>query len=209
MSLQVIGAGLGRTGTLSLRLALNELGLGPCHHMEEVAMNSAVQVPLWQAALDGAPDWATCFNGYRSAVDWPTAAFWSELATAFPEARIVLSRRTAESWAESFSQTIYKLMGEGDKVPPDMQPWFAMSQGVVSRSGFPQGLDQQALIDGFNAHCDTVVAAVPKDRLLDYDVKQGWEPLCAFLRLPVPATPFPRTNDRKDFWDLVGRAMAQ
>ena len=146
MTLQVIGAGLGRTGTLSLRLALNELGLGPCHHMEEVAMNSPVQVPLWQSALDGAPDWAVCFNGYRSTVDWPTAAFWSELAAAYPEARIVLSRRTAESWAESFSHTIYKLMAEGDKVPLDMQPWFAMSQGVVSRSGFPQGLDKQGQI---------------------------------------------------------------
>ena len=83
--LEVIGAGVGRTGTYSLKLALEQLGFGPCHHMEEVLKDPERQIPLWSAAARGTADWESALAGYRSAVDWPTAAFWRELAEARPE----------------------------------------------------------------------------------------------------------------------------
>jgi len=203
MTMQVIGVGVGRTGTYSLKLAINQLGLGPCHHMEEVLHNQLVQVPLWAAAVNGHPDWEAIYTGYDSAVDWPTAGFFRELSATYPRAKFILTLRSPESWAESFSQTIYKLLAGKVDVPEEMQAWLDMAEGVISKTGFPRGLDVPALKDAFNAHNDAVKASIPADRLLTYQVKDGWEPLCSFLDAPVPAEPFPRTNDRGEFWDRV------
>jgi hypothetical protein len=201
--MHVIGAGLGRTGTYSLKAALNQLGLGPCHHMEEVMHAMPHQVPLWNAALAGRPDWKATFEGYGSAVDWPTASFFRELAAAYPDAKFVLSTRTPESWAESFGATIYTVLQGVDKAPPDKRDWLDMVVKVVARAGFPMGLDRDGLIKGFLAHEAAVKQAIPASRLLVFDVKQGWAPLCAFLGKPVPAEPFPRTNDREQFFQLL------
>lgn len=203
MTLRVIGAGVGRTGTYSLKLALNQLGLGPCHHMEEVLLNQPAQVPLWAAATEGRPDWKGIFRGYASAVDWPSAGFFRELHTAYPEARFILTTRSPESWVESFSATIYKLISAAEKVPAEMQDWLAMGTGVIARTGFPLGLDAAALKQRFEAHAEAVRAAIPARQLLVYQVKEGWGPLCAFLGVPVPEAPFPRSNDRGEFWDRV------
>ena len=208
MTLRVIGAGVGRTGTNSLRLALNQLGFGPCYHMIELVSNVPVNVPLWLAALDGHADWETIFKGYASAVDWPVAGFFRELNAAYPQAKFILTVRSAESWAESFSETIYKLQAGGDQAPPAMKPWFDMANGVVSKTGFPFGLDPAGLAKAFNAHTEAVKAAIPSDRLLICEVKDGWGPLCKFLGVPEPAEAFPRTNNRGDFWDAVAAAMA-
>ena len=203
MPLKVIGAGVGRTGTYSLKLAINRLGLGPCHHMEEVLHNMPVQVPLWAAAVNGTPDWDRIYKGYESAVDWPTAGFFRELSAAYPSAKFILTTRTPESWAESFSETIYKALAGRDRAPPEQQAWLQMVVDVVSKTGFPAGLDVDGLMRAFSAHNDAVRAAIPAKQLLVYQVKDGWEPLCAFLGAPVPAEPFPRTNDRAEFWDRV------
>jgi len=203
MTMQVIGVGVGRTGTYSLKLAINQLGLGPCHHMEEVLHNQLVQVPLWAAAVNGHPDWEAIYTGYDSAVDWPTAGFFRELSATYPRAKFILTLRSPESWAESFSQTIYKLVAGRADAPEDMHAWLDMAGGVVSKTGFPGGLDVSALRNAFNAHTNAVKASIPADQLLIYQVKDGWEPLCAFLDRPVPAEPFPRTNDRGEFWDRV------
>ena len=203
MTLKVIGAGVGRTGTYSLKLALNQLGLGPCHHMEEVIFNMPVHVPLWAAAAAGRPDWEAIYKGYESAVDWPTAGFFRELHAAFPAARFVLTTRSPESWAESFSQTIYKLLAGREQAPQEMQEWLDMGARVIAQTGFPAGLDAAGLTKAFNAHNEAVKAAIPARQLLVYQVKEGWAPLCAFLGVPEPAEPFPRTNDRGEFWDRV------
>jgi hypothetical protein len=203
MTLQVIGAGVGRTGTYSLKLAINRLGLGPCHHMEEVLLNRPVHVPLWAAAVAGKPDWPAIYDGYRSAVDWPTAGFVRELAAAYPKAKFVLTTRSPESWTDSFSATIYKLIAARAQAPAEMQPWLDMAYGVIARTGFPDGLDLPALKAAFEAHNAAVRALIPADRLLVYQVKEGWGPLCAFLGVPEPAEPFPRSNDRAEFWDRV------
>ena len=203
MTLGIVGTGVGRTGTNSLRLALNQLGLGPCHHMEEVLHNQAIQVPLWSAAVKGHPDWKAIYQGYKSAVDWPTAAFVRELYAAYPKAKFIHTTRSPESWAESFSETIYKLLAGADKAPKEMQAFLEMAGGVSDKTGFPNGLDLAGLKNAFAAHNDAVKAAVPARQLLIYQVKDGWGPLCGFLDVAVPTDPFPRTNDRVEFWDRV------
>ena len=203
MTLRVIGAGVGRTGTYSLKLALNRLGLGPCYHMEEVLLNLPTQVPLWAAAAEGAPDWEAIYRGYQSAVDWPTSKFFRELSAAYPTARSILTHRSPESWAQSFSATIYKLLAEKEQAPDELQAWLDMSSQVIAQTGFPSGLDEAGLMNAFTTHNDAVKAAIPASQLLVYQVKEGWEPLCAFLNVPAPDEPFPRSNHRSEFWDRV------
>ena len=201
--MQVIGAGVGRTGTYSLKLAINRLGLGPCYHMEEVLHKRPVHVPLWEAALDGEPGWAAIYDGYGSAVDWPTAGFFRELNDAFPDAKFVLTVRSPESWAASFSETIYTLLARRDDAPDDMKRWLDMATDVIERTGFPEGLDADALMERFVAHNEAVRETIPDDRLLVFRVTEGWGPLCEFVGAEVPGEPFPRTNDRSEFWKLV------
>jgi len=203
MGMNVIGAGVGRTGTYSLKLALNRLGVGPCHHMEEVLHNMPVHVPLWVKAIADQPDWPAIYAGYESAVDWPTACFFRELAEEYPTARFVLTRRDPERWADSFSATIYKLLSERHQAPEDVRAWLEMAHDVIVKTGFPDGLDQDGLAAAFEAHNQAVIETIPADRLLIFEVKQGWDPLCEFLGVPVPDEDFPRTNHREEFWDRV------
>jgi hypothetical protein len=203
MAIKVIGAGVGRTGTYSLKLAINQLGLGPCYHMEEVLHKMSVHVPLWSATLDGSPDWQAIYSGYSSAVDWPTAGFFREMLEAYPTAKFVLTHRSPESWAESFGSTIYKLLADRDLAPPEMKEWLEMSAGVIAKTGFPDGLSRDDMISAFTAHNEAVKSTIPASQLLVFEVKEGWDPLCEFLGMPVPSGLFPRTNDRAEFWDRV------
>ena len=208
MTLRVIGAGLGRTGTNSLRLALNRLGFGPCYHMHELVMNVPVSVPLWLAALNGHADWETIYKGYASAVDWPTAGFFRELNAVYPQAKFILTVRSAESWAESFSETIYKPRPGAIRRRQPLSPGSTWRTGSCSSRAFPSVSTSRVLANAFNSHTEAVKAAIPANRLLIFEVKDGWGPLCAFLGVPEPAEPFPRTNSRGDFWDAVAAAMA-
>ena len=203
MSIQVIGAGVGRTGTYSLKLAINQLGFGPCHHMEAVIHAMPVQVPLWSAALQGRADWRAIYDGFNSAVDWPTAAFFRELVVAYPSAKFVLTHRDPQTWADSFGETIYKLLAGKDHAPSHMQAWLTMAAGVLAKSGIHEGMDRDGLVKAFTAHNEAVKAAIPPSQLLIYQVKEGWGPLCEFLGKPMPGEAFPRTNDRAEFWELV------
>jgi hypothetical protein len=201
--MQVIGAGVGRTGTYSLKLAINRLGLGPCHHMEAVLHDIDTQVPLWNEVLGGRPDWQSIYGGFPSAVDWPTACFFRDLSATYPAARFVLTIRDPVKWADSFAATIYRLIGEREHAPPDKKAWLEMASAVIARTGFPAGLDQEQLARAYVAHNDAVKATIPAARLLVYQVKDGWGPLCEFLGAPEPSEPFPRTNHRAEFWDRV------
>ena len=206
MTMRVIGAGVGRTGTYSLKLAINEIGFGPCHHMEEVLHHMPVQVPLWSAAAAGNPDWSQIYDGYPSAVDWPTACFFRELLAEYPDAKFILTEREPERWADSFGATIYKLLAGRDQAPEEMRAWLDMATEVIAKTGFPAGLDQDGLEKAFVAHNTAVRETIPAEQLLVFDVRQGWEPLCEFLGAPVPTTDFPRTNHREEFWDRVNSA---
>jgi hypothetical protein len=173
--------------------------------MDEVIFDPPRHVPLWSAAVRGQPDWAAAYAGYRSAVDWPTAAFWRELATIYPEAKVILTIRSPESWYGSFSETIFKLLAARDQVPPEMAPFLEMGSGVVAKTGFAAGAGREEIIKSFNAHNDAVRSAIAADRLLVYQVKEGWAPLCRFLGQPVPDAPFPNTNSAQEFWERLSR----
>lgn len=197
MSLEVIGSGLGRTGTKSLQSALDLLGFGPCYHMVEVFAHPD-SMPLWIAAGEGRADWDAIFAGYRSAVDYPAAAYWQSLASYYPRAKIVHTVRDPASWFESTQMTIFradgvaqKAIGEGTKIGEFFASFTRDLQGRLN--------DRAFLIDYFRHDTEAVKAAIPADRLLVYDVKSGWEPLCDFLGVEVPDLPFPNENSRAEF----------
>ena len=203
MTLSVIGAGLGRTGTASLKVALEMLGLGRCHHMSEV-FGSPEQIELWAKAANGAPDWPAIFDGYGAAVDFPTSAFWRELADYYPDAKIILSLRDPEKWCESTQETILSPLAA--KSMPKM-PFAPVVKDVVWRFFDDEIHDRDHLIAKFNQHNEDVVRSIPKGRLLVFEAKDGWAPLCAFLGKPVPADPYPRVNSKEEMRPMM-EAMA-
>lgn len=200
MTIKVLGAGLGRTGTLSLKIALEMLGLGPCYHMAEV-FHHPTHPDLWSAAADGQVDWEKLFEGYASTVDWPSTYFWRELANYYPDAKVILTHRSTESWIKSAKATIFRHM-ESD--PPEDKPIMAaqkrMVQKLILRSSFAGNVEDPVhLAKVYEAHNEEVRRTIPADRLLVYQVKEGWEPLCKFLGVPVPAADFPSVNSTEDF----------
>ena len=203
MTIKVINAGFGRTGTMSIKLALEQLGFGPCHHMEEVFKNPE-QLPFWQRAADGeSVDWSEIFQGYNSAVDWPSAHYWEQLAAYYPQAKVLLSIRSAESWWESYSDTIKALIAIRDEIPEEYPRAVAgMAEKIVNQQTFSGDPDNKALaLAKFQQRMDDVKATIPADRLLIYQVSEGWQPLCQFLDVPVPNTEFPRSNAKEAFWE--------
>ena len=206
MSLEVIGPGFGRTGTMSLKLALEQLGFGPTHHMEEVFAYPE-QVPVWQAiAMHQPADWRAVFAGYRSQVDWPGAHVWRQLCEAFPKAKVVLSVRPEDSWWKSFSATIAKLISEPDAhpLPPHIRAMLDSATKMVQVQTFHGPVtDRELALKALRQRTIDVRAAVSPERLLVFDVSEGWGPLCDFLQVPVPATPFPHVNSTEGFWKLV------
>lgn len=207
MALSVVGSGFGRTGTLSLKTALETLGFGPCHHMEEVLANPS-QVRHWQAVVAGEPvDWNAAFAGYRSQVDWPGAHVWRELAAAFPDAKVIHSVRPEESWWRSFSTTIGKVLRIHSRMalPPHGTAMMAASVEIIGNRTFGgEWSDREKALAAYRRRTEEVRAAVPAERLLVFDVAEGWDPLCKFLGVAVPNEPFPRRNARDEFWTLVG-----
>jgi len=203
MSLRVIGLGVGRTGTFSMKLALEQLGFGPCHHMEEVDARSPEQIAVWASAALGDLDLDKAYAGFASAVDWPTAAFCHELFMAYPGAKFILTVRDPEKWYASFSQTIVPLIQPTENTPPELLPFLEMVVAVVQKTGFRIPSTKEEILTAFNRHIQTVTDTIPADRLLLFDVKQGWEPLCRFLGVEVPPSNFPKTNNTKEFWDSV------
>jgi hypothetical protein len=203
MTLQVVGVGLGRTGTNSLKLALEQLLGAPSHHMIEVFAHPE-QVGLWTAAAAGDPDWAAIYDGYAATVDWPGAAFWRELVVEYPDALVLLSRReSADAWWQSATRTIFTMWNGEVGVPPEMADWFAMVGLLLARQGVDP-TDEAASKAAYERHLAAVRAEVPADRLLEWQPGDGWEPLCAALDVPVPAEPFPRVNTTEEFRARIG-----
>src|SRR6056297_3043857 len=192
MALEIIGAGFGRTGTDSLREALTVLGFGPCHHMHEIRDNPEKAQPWHDYLCGGAPlDLDLLFAGYRSQVDWPGAHLWRESAKQYPNAKVILSVRDPERWYASYCKTI-KIFRETE-MPPDAPHMRQIQEFVDVFLG--DRLDtKESAIANFEAHIAEVKSAIPSDRLLIHDLGSGWEPLCAFLGVPVPAQDYPHTN---------------
>ena len=199
MTIKLVGAGLGRTGTMSLKLALERLLGGTCHHMMEVSAHPD-EVPVWESAMRGEPvDFAPFLAGYSAIVDYPGAAVWRKLAATFPDAPVLLSTRSsAEAWWESASSTI--LVRRPD-IADDRR---RMVEALFRRSLGDDVTDRQAVMAAYEAHNAAVRSEIPADRLFEYQPGDGWAPLCEALGLDEPDEPFPHTNTREQFRERAG-----
>jgi len=201
MALEVIGAGLGRTGTMTLKNALEMLGFGPCHHMYEV-IQQPEQAPFWERAARGEPvDWEQVFASYRSSCDWPSCAFYKELAARYPAAKVILTLRDPHAWYKSVSNTILPAM-KGPLFTPDgrqVGPPGNFAPLLIGEKTFGNDFSEDHMVAVFKRHSEEVKRTIPPERLLVFEAAQGWEPLCQFLKLPVPADAFPRTNSTEEF----------
>jgi hypothetical protein len=213
--MQVIGAGLPRTGTLTQKLALEQLGFDPCYHWVNLIADLE-QVPVWSRALDGESIWDGVFAGFEATVDWPGAYFFAEIAEHYPEAKVLLSVRDGASWEPSFRETIVglsygdALMRRLSDARAEIDPQWKRYLRLVDRmfwSGdapFNGGVGSEQLIAQMEAFNARVQEMIPPERLLVWNVREGWEPLCEFLEVDVPDHPLPHENDRETF---LGRVM--
>lgn len=194
--LRVVGAGLGRTGTSSLKLALEQLLGAPCYHMRELHRNPA-HIPLWHgAALGRPPDWRAMLSGYAATVDWPAASFWPELSAAFPDTLVLLSLRDGRDWWNSAHATI---LSDTNLRRPRHDGWREMWNAMMAARFTTRLQDRDACIAAFDRHNQAVRRGIPPRRLLQWRAGDGWEPLCRALALPVPDRPFPHENSRIEF----------
>lgn len=203
--IEVIGAGLPRTGTISLRAALGELGIAPCYHMEEV-FRRPQDVALWEAARTGGPEWASALAGYRATMDAPACFFWRELVAAYPAAKVILTVRDPVAWYESFMSTVFLAMSEPERFGPAAPALRMAHRYVVEDFLGGAAEDRGRALAAYAAHVSAVKAGAPADRLLVYDLAEGWAPLCAFLGRPRPEAPMPHRNDRSAFRGRLGLA---
>ncbi|MGR6916955.1 sulfotransferase family protein [[Actinomadura] parvosata] len=213
--MKVIGAGFGRTGTRSLQAALERLGFGPCYHMSTV-IAEPYRVRQWLDVGEGrSRDWDTLFAGFGSAVDWPASAYWRELAAHYPDAKVVLTVRDPGRWYDSVSATIFRGVTERRGPLPlrrRMIQWLVARRAPdfalfprMTRATFVDPVfggrvdDRDHVIEVFQRHIAEVRGEIPAERLLVFEAADGWEPLCAFLGVPVPDEPYPRANERAEF----------
>ena len=210
--MKIIGAGFGRTGTTSLKAALETLGFGSAYHLTEVFTHPE-HVRFWEAARRGERvDWAGFLSGYEITVDWPACAFYAELMEAFPEAPVILTVRDPERWYVSMRSTIYRIHKISSGPPPfrlalALAGLFApgvtgivrLADEIVWNDTFVGRFGEEShAIETFRRHNDEVRRRVPPERLLVYDVREGWQPLCDFLGVEAPDEPFPHLNDTRE-----------
>ena len=205
MALSIIGAGFGRTGTASLKLALERLGIGPCHHMTEV-LQDPTKIERWRRIGAGEALWDDAFDGYRSTVDWPACTHWRSLMAHYPDAKVILSLRDASTWFDSVHETILNPAQTGALRGT---PFGEMLDRNIWRLFDGRLGDRSHMMGVFERHNDAVRRGVPADRLLVFDAKQGWAPLCAFLGVPAPSVPFPHVNSREETKRVMELTAAQ
>lgn len=224
---EIIGAGLPRTGTLSLKAALEELGYGPCYHMSELLRRPKLAERWLEVARGGEANWPTLLEGYRSTVDWPGSAFWQELIGAYPDAKVILTVRDPERWYASMKLLVHGGRSMRAITAPAVRrlvpPLGVLASLIETLVGRQYGVSPEHMRHGTMAKDDTiesyarhnaeVAAAVPEDRLLVFRVEDGWEPLCEFLGRPVPDTPFPHHNEagrfHRDTWRRLAPSYAR
>jgi hypothetical protein len=203
MALNIIGVGMGRTGTASLKVALEQLGLGNCYHMTEV-MQHPESIQDWIDAADGNPDWDKIFDNYTATVDNPGCGFWQELTDYYPNAKVILTVRDAERWFDSTNETIHaaeiaSFIKSG--------PWGEMVQRTVYDTMDNRMQDKDFMVSWFNQRNEGIINSIKPERLLVYEVKTGWGPLCEFLDVSVPDTDFPNINSRDETKQLFANLM--
>ena len=201
--MKLIGAGFGRSGTMSIKAALEELGYAPCYHMK-IAIYRADHLRFFLRAWRGRKvNWKRFFRRYNSVVDWPTCNFYKELMLEFPDAKILLNVRDPEAWYDSMYETIWAIQ-------PAFPFWFPPVVKKLHDEMIWNGLfrgnfeDREKTTEAYREWIDEVRSSVPAERLLVYNVKEGWAPLCEFLGAPVPeGRPFPFINEKKNFQRVI------
>lgn len=212
MALKVIGTGMGRTGTMSLKLALEQLGYGKCYHMYELIHNPEQIVHFEKARNGGDADWDSLFTGYLSSVDYPAILFYKQLVEKYPDAKIIHTIRDADAWYKSFSDTImwasrpsfgriFKLAIQlpFSKRKRKLLKVFQFNGKHIKETFGDEPDNKEHIIKVYKDWNEEALRTLPKERLLVYDVKEGWAPLCAFLGVPVPQTEFPKANSTREF----------
>jgi sulfotransferase family protein len=206
VSLRVVGVGLGRTGTHSLKLALEQLLGAPCHHMIEV-IEHPEQTSMWTAAADGEAEWNRIFDGYAATVDWPSAGFWRELVDQYPDAVVLLSlRASADAWWTSAHRTIFEMLSRplpDDPALAAMGSWMQTVREIVARNGVDPD-DAVASKKAYVRHLDEVRTRVPSERLVEWTAGDGWKPICEALGVVEPDEPFPHVNTTDEFRAMLG-----
>lgn len=204
MTLRVIGAGFGRTGTSSLQLALEQLGFGRCHHLR-TALETPERWSHWARAHRGeSAAWEEIFEGYGSTVDWPSTTFWRELMVHYPDAKFILTVRSAQSWYESMQSTLIPFWKRvrNEVTHPDLRTLFETAQ-----KGFGDFMDDaDRMMAAFDAHNEEVTRTIPKERLLVCQASDGWEPVCKFLGVATPSEPYPTANTRDELSKILSAA---
>lgn len=200
--MKVIGAGFGRTGTLSLKLALEQVGFDPCYHMFDVVGREERLQEWLELAEGGERDWPGTFAGYEAAVDWPASAFWRELVDFYPEAKVVLTVRDPDRWYDSIDKTLY---AQYVRLREQKTLFARMVQPMIWDGIFGGRFDRESATERFRQHTAEVTEAVPADRLLVFKTGEGWGPLCEFLGVPVPAEEFPSSNDSSSFQERIAK----
>ncbi len=221
--MKVIGAGLPRTATTTQMFALEHLGFGPCYHMRDLLADLPAGLPLWEDAFAGSPDWEQIFGPANSTVDWPSARYYRELMDVYPEAKVLLSVRDGEAWVNSMRETVWGIF-HGDSVihhvcqaraviDPLWRRYTDLMKGMTWREDTGGALagetyTDEGLIAAMDRWNDAVKETVPAERLLAWDLRDGWEPLCEFLEVDVPEEPLPRLNDTRSFREgIIGGAL--
>ncbi|HSW74602.1 MAG TPA: sulfotransferase [Candidatus Saccharimonadales bacterium] len=193
---KIIGAGMWRTGTVSLRAALEQLTGKPCHHMTEVVAHPAT-APLWlRTAATGHADWPKLLGGYNACLDWPSMAFWEELSDFYPDAKVLLSIRDPEEWWHSISQTV---LISAPTRQTARTPWELLVVELFEKKFIGRNPSREAAIAAYEQHNAAVRARIPAERLIEWTPADGWEPLCRALDVPVPTEDFPHLNIAADY----------
>lgn len=224
--MRVLGAGLPRAATTTQMIALETLGFGHCYHMRDLLGDMEGQLPLWEAVMEGKPDWEAIVGKSQSTADWPASRFYKELLETYPDAKVMLNVRGAESWAKSMRETVWAVyFGESilrhlcavrEQVDPlwrryiDVLTWFTWSPENGALAPAQETFTEEGLMAAMERWNQRVKQDVPADQLIVWEPAEGWEPLCEFLKVPVPQGPVPRTNDTSAFKDgIIGGAISQ
>ena len=195
MALEVIGAGLGRNATFTMKFALEQLGFRPCYHMAEVFAGARINIPQWLEVIEGRQDWDAIFAGYRSTTDYPACTWWKELADYYPQAKVVLTTRDPDRWFDSITETIFsERMNSSIKGTP----FEALLNGCALQHFGGRLSDRAFMTDWYVKRNQEVIDTLPPERLLVFHPREGWEPLCRFLGVAVPDLPFPKVNSRDE-----------
>lgn len=205
--IDIIGTGVSRTGTISTYLALRQLGLGPVFHNCEFSENHGLPRRIHDVVLGGSESWPELLKGYRACLDFPCCMFWKDLRAAFPDAKVLHTTRDPDEWYDSIHATIFAILRQPFPDDPFIRELSEMNTEVVLRRCFDMRLDDRAhCTEVFRRHEAEVLASVPEDKLLVFDARQGWEPLCEFLGVEVPTEDFPNQNSRAEFREQLGLA---